>query len=230
MRFLLSPRCLSKGLRKAHPFFLLWQAGVATYCGQCCPRNYTEAQHEQRLGAAMRATCQPWPDAPPVSLLRRTTLKTRTSIASIRRCFSRRRGWHDVCPRNQLPAHAPAILLFAPASIPAKAGCCETRVSTWSPTSLLDPGPPQTSETDNHADLCACRNYHETLLAHGVKCAAAHMSPRLGGKRLTLLRFLWSLRSAGRRASRTCVQILPRLLHAACTCTRGVGRCNRVSH
>jgi hypothetical protein len=26
----------------------------------------------------------------------------------------------------------------------------------------------QTSKTDNHADLCACRNYYETLVANGV--------------------------------------------------------------
>jgi hypothetical protein len=25
------------------------------------------------------------------------------------------------------------------------------------------------STTDNHADLCACKNYHDTLQAHGVK-------------------------------------------------------------
>ena len=27
----------------------------------------------------------------------------------------------------------------------------------------------QQSTEDTHADLCACRNYHETLRAHGVK-------------------------------------------------------------
>ena len=27
----------------------------------------------------------------------------------------------------------------------------------------------QMSTTDNHADLCACKNYHDTLVAHGVK-------------------------------------------------------------
>jgi len=27
----------------------------------------------------------------------------------------------------------------------------------------------QTSTTDNHADLCACKHYYDTLVAHGVK-------------------------------------------------------------
>ena len=36
----------------------------------------------------------------------------------------------------------------------------------------------QTSKTDNHADLCACRNYYETLIAHGVtKSKLALMKP-----------------------------------------------------
>lgn len=27
----------------------------------------------------------------------------------------------------------------------------------------------QTSTVDNHADLCACQHYHDTLVAHGVQ-------------------------------------------------------------
>lgn len=35
----------------------------------------------------------------------------------------------------------------------------------------------QTSSVDNHADLCACKNYHETLVAHGVK-SELHLVPK----------------------------------------------------
>ena len=61
---------------------------LCRYCGQCCPRNYTEAFYDENPDR--------WGEHPPMFL-------------------------------------------------------------------------GQTSTTDNHADLCACRNYHETLLAHGVK-------------------------------------------------------------
>jgi len=61
-------------------------------------------------------------------------------------------------------------------SLPSPSQCCPRNYTEayyaenpdkWAshPPSFLA----QTSTVDNHADLCACKNYHATLVAHGVK-------------------------------------------------------------
>ena len=73
---------------RADPLCSSCVATTKTYCGQCCPRNYTEAYYAEDPA--------------------------------------------------RYAAHPPTFLA-------------------------------QTSTVDNHADLCACKHYHETLVAHGVK-------------------------------------------------------------